>query len=92
MNVRSMTSVVVLTAAVTLCLGAATVTLEAQDAARAPRNLEEFDAMFRDQSLFDGLVNGFALQEHLALVGALLEEIACCAAWTEHCSQAHKEN
>ena len=50
MNVRSMTSVVVLTAAVTLCLGAATVTLEAQDAARAPRNLEEFDAMFRDIS------------------------------------------
>jgi kynurenine formamidase len=45
-----MTSVVVLTAAVTLCLGAATVTLEAQDAARAPRNLEEFDAMFRDIS------------------------------------------
>ena len=45
-----MTSVVGLAAAVTLCLGAATVTLEAQDAARAPRNLEEFDAMFRDLS------------------------------------------
>ena len=45
-----MTSVVVLAAAVTLCLGAATVTLEAQDAARAPRNLGEFDSMFRELS------------------------------------------
>jgi kynurenine formamidase len=50
MNVKSMMSVVVLAAWVTLGLGAATVTLQAQDAARAPRNLEEFDAMFRDLS------------------------------------------
>jgi kynurenine formamidase len=43
-----MTSAVVFAAAVTLCLSGATV--EAQNATRAPRNLEEFDAMFRELS------------------------------------------
>ena len=53
MNVRSIAtarmsrSVVML--AVTLCLGVATATVEAQEA-RAPRNLEEYDAMFRELS------------------------------------------
>ncbi len=50
MSVRSITSVVVFAATVTLCMSGATVPIEAQDATRAPRNLEEFDAMFRELS------------------------------------------
>ena len=50
MNVRSMTSAIVFAAAATLLLGGSTATLEGQDATRAPRNLEEFDAMFREFS------------------------------------------
>jgi kynurenine formamidase len=49
MNVRSTTSAVAFAAAA-FCFGGATVTLEAQDATRAPRNLDEFDAMFREFS------------------------------------------
>ena len=43
-------SVVMLATAVTLCLGGTTATVEAQEATRAPRNLAEFDAMFRELS------------------------------------------
>jgi hypothetical protein len=50
MNLGLKTSAVVFAAAVTLCLSGATVALEAQDAPRVPRNLEEFDAMFRELS------------------------------------------
>ena len=50
MKLGLMTSAVVFFAAVTLCLGGAAVTVEAQDASRTPRNLEEFDAMFREHS------------------------------------------
>ena len=48
MNVRLMTSAVVLATVATLGLGEAT-TVQTQDR-RAPRNLEEFDAMFREYS------------------------------------------
>ncbi len=48
MNMRSMTSAVMFAAAMTLCLGGATVT--AQDVTRAPHNLAEFDAMFQELS------------------------------------------
>jgi len=50
MNVRSMTSSIVFAAVATLLLGGSTATLEGQDATRGPRNLEEFDAMFREFS------------------------------------------
>ena len=50
MSVRFIASAVAFTAAVTLCWGGAPLTVEAQDATRAPRNLEEFDAMFRELS------------------------------------------
>ena len=50
MSVRFITSAVAFAAAVTLCWGGAPLTVEAQDATRAPRNLEEFDAMFRELS------------------------------------------
>ena len=62
MNVRSMTSAVVFAATVTLCLGGAPATVEAQDAARAPRNLEEFDAMFRELGHL-GLGHGLVRQK-----------------------------
>ena len=50
MSVRFVASAVTFAAAVTLCLGGTTATVEAQEATRAPRNLEEFDAMFRELS------------------------------------------
>ncbi|MCH7531853.1 MAG: cyclase family protein [Gemmatimonadetes bacterium] len=50
MNVRLTTSVVVSAVVMTLGLGGATMVLEAQDGTRAPRNLEEFDVMFRELS------------------------------------------
>ena len=50
MNMRLMISAVMVTGVVALCLDGATVTVKAQDVTRAPRNLEEFDAMFREVS------------------------------------------
>ena len=50
MSVRFVASAVTFAAAVTLCLGGTTATVEAQEATRAPRNLAEFDAMFRELS------------------------------------------
>ena len=50
MSVKFMRSVVVCVGAVALCFGGATTTVEAQEVMRAPRNLEEFDAMFREFS------------------------------------------
>ena len=50
MNSGLMTSASVFAAAVTLCLGGAAANVKAQDVTRGPRNLEEFDAMFRELS------------------------------------------
>ena len=49
MNVKSMTAAAV-TVSMTLGWGGATAPVEAQEAARAPTTLEEFDAMFRELS------------------------------------------
>ena len=50
MNVKLMTPNLVFAAAVALCLAGTTLAAEAQEAGRAPRNLDEFDAMFREHS------------------------------------------
>jgi len=50
MKMRLMTSGLILAATLILSWGGAPVGVEAQDAPRAPRNLEEFDAMFREYS------------------------------------------
>jgi len=47
---RLLTSVTVLTAVMMIGLGEAAVRIETQDLDRTPRNLEEFDAMFREFS------------------------------------------
>ena len=50
LNPRSMTSALVFAGAVALCFAGAPVSVQPQEPDRAPRNLEEFDAMFREHS------------------------------------------
>ena len=50
MRAKSMTPTVVMAAIVAIGLAVSTVTVETQDAARAPRTLAEFDAMFHELS------------------------------------------